>query len=134
MKFLLDTHILLWYFDEDEKLSSKVCDIINDNHNEIYFSSLSIFEIDLKHSNQPEQMPYSGEEIFDCCLQAGFKSLLLDVKHTLKVKTLTRKENTPPHRDPFDRLMICQAIVEDMLFITHDERIAEYVSPMIYKI
>ena len=79
-------------------------------------------------------MPYSGEEILIYCLQSGFKPLPLDVLRILKAKKLTRKENTPPHRDPFDRLMLCQAIVDDMLFITHDDRIAEYVSPMIYKI
>lgn len=134
MKLLLDTHIIVWYFNGDNRLSFKARSMILDESNEIYFSSLSIFEIDFKHTNRPDQMPYSGEEILLYCLQAGFKPLPLDVLHALEVKNLTRKENTPPHRDPFDRLMLCQAIVDDMLFITHDDRIAEYVSPMIYKI
>ena len=134
MKILLDTHILLWYFDGDERLTLEARCKIEDQSNEIYFSALSIFEIDLKHTNRPDQMPYSGEEILGYCQQSGFKALPLDVEHTLAVKTLTRKENSPPHRDPFDRLMICQAVVDNMLFITHDERIAEYVSPMIFKI
>lgn len=134
MKILLDTHVIVWYFDGDKRLPLKARCIIEDQSNEIYFSSLSIFEVDLKHMNHPEQMPYSGDEILNYCQQVGFKPLPLDIKHALAVKTLTRKEDAPPHRDPFDRLMICQAIVEDMLFITHDERIAEYVSPMIFKI
>ena len=134
MKILLDTHSIVWYFDGDERLPLKARCMIEDQLNEIYFGALSIFEIDLKHTNRPDQMPYSGEEILSYCQEAGFKSLPLDVEHTLAVKTLTRKENSPPHRDPFDRLMICQAIVDNMLFITHDDRIAEYVSPMIFKI
>lgn len=134
MKILLDTHILLWYFDDDERLPLKVRSMLEDDDNEIYYSALTIFEIDLKHTNHPDQMPYTGEEIFGYCQEAGFKCLPLDFEHTLAVKTLTRKPDAPPHRDPFDRLMISQAIVDDMLLITRDERIAEYVSPMIYKI
>lgn len=79
-------------------------------------------------------MPFDGSGMLEYCRQAGFKELPLNVKHTLAVKNLTRKENTPPHRDPFDRLMIAQAIVESMIFITHDMRIAEYTCPLIYKI
>jgi len=58
----------------------------------------------------------------------------LNTKHILELKNLVRKENTPPHCDPFDRLIICQAIVENMIFMTHDARIAEYVTDSIYKV
>ena len=134
MKSLLDTHVLIWYFADDKKLSDEVRKLIEDDMNEIYYSALSIFEIELKHANHPDLMPFSGEEIIKYCRQVGFKPLPLNQNHVLAVKNLTRKENTPPHRDPFDRLMISQAIVESMIFITHDARIAEYVCPLIYKI
>ena len=134
MKSLLDTHVLIWYFADDKKLSDEVRKLIEDDMNEIYYSALSIFEIELKHANRPDTMPFTGEEIIKYCRQVGFKPLPLNQNHALAMKTLTRKENTPPHRDPFDRLMISQAIVESMIFITHDARIAEYVCPLIYKI
>ena len=134
MKILLDTLILVWYFAADEKLSQQARKLIANDENEIYFSTLAIFEIDLKHANHPDVMPFDGNGMLEYCRQADFKELPLNVKHTLAVKTLTRKENTPPHRDPFDRLMIAQAIVESMIFITHDMRIAEYTCPLIYKI
>ena len=134
MKSLLDTHVLIWYFADDKKLSDEVRKLIEDDMNEIYYSALSIFEIELKHANHPDLMPFIGEEIIKYCRQVGFKPLPLNQNHVLAVKNLTRKENTPPHRDPFDRLMISQAIVESMIFITHDARIAEYVCPLIYKI
>ena len=134
MKILLDTHVLVWYFAADEKLSQQARKLITNDEIEIYFSALAIFEIDLKHANRPDVMPFDGDQMREYCRQAGFKELPHNVNHVLEVKKLTRKENTPPHRDPFDRLMISQAIVESMLFITHDARIAEYTCPLIYKI
>ena len=134
MKVLLDTHVLIWFFEDDGKLSLEARNMITDVGNEVYFSSLSIFEVVLKNLNRPDLMPYTGEEIFVYGLQSGFKPLPLEIKHTLAVKNLTRKENSPQHRAPFDRLMLSQAIVEGMIFITHDERIAEYVTDSVYKI
>lgn len=134
MKILLDTHILVWFCNGDKRLSQKARDIIADDENEIYYSILSVWEIEIKHAAHPDRISMSGERLLEHCQRLEFISVPLGVKHILALKTLTRKENTPPHRDPFDRLMLCQAIVDDMLFITHDDRIAEYVSPMIYKI
>ena len=134
MKILLDTHILVWYFDDDERLPISARLMIENDDNEIYYSLLSVFEVEVKHLAHPDRISMSGEKFLGYCEELGFIKLSLEAKHILALKTLTRKENTPPHRDPFDRLMLCQAIVDDMLFITHDERIAEYVSPMIYKI
>ena len=126
MKLLLDTHIIIWLFDGDKKLSKQARDVITDPNNEIYFSTLAIFEIELKHKNNPEKMPYSGEEIRDFCLDGGFKCLQLELNHVLAFESLERKAGKPLHRDPFDNLMLAQAVAEEMLFITHDEHIAEY--------
>ena len=134
MKILLDTHILVWYFTDDKRLSQKALDIIADKSNEIYYSILSVWEVEIKYTTHPDRIPISGEQFLEYCRQLKFKQVPLDVAHILAVKTLVRREDTPPHRDPFDKLMICQAVVDNMLFITRDDRIAEYVSPMIFKI
>ena len=134
MKILLDTHILIWAITEDKMLSNKAQNKIYNPLNEIYYSPLSLYEIDLKHSKHPEDMPVTGEEIFAFCEKAGFKYLPLKPEHTLQAKNLKRYENTPPHNDPFDKIMLCQSIVEKMQFMTHDSRIAEYDTPNIYKV
>ena len=134
MKYLLDTHILIWYFKGNEKLSEENRSIIENNHNEIYYSPLSIYEIDNKRAKHPDKMPEIGEEIVALCQQDGIKVLPFTEKHALELVNLKRRENTPPHNDPFDKMMLCQAISEDMLFMTHDSRIAEYDTPNIYKV
>lgn len=102
--------------------------------NEIYYSTLAIFEIELKHANRPDKMPNSGKEIISYCSRFGFKPLSLDLNHVLTFDKLKRKEGKPPHKDPFDNLMLAQAVAEEMLFITHDEHIAEYDSENIFKV
>ena len=134
MKFLMDTHILIWHFEKNEKLAEKVRKMISDKNNTTYFSSLSIFEIELKHKNRPDKMPYSGEELISYCKTFGFKPLTLELNHVLTFKTLKRKEGKPLHKDPFDNLLLAQAVAEEMMFITHDEHIAEYDSENIFKV
>ena len=123
MKLLLDTHILIWFFDKDKKLSPTATDLISDPNNEIYFSTLSIFEINWKLKTRPDKIPHGG-----------FKCLSLELNHVLAFESLERKEGKPLHRDPFDNLMLAQAVAEDMTFITHDEHIAEYDCNNILKV
>ena len=134
MKYLLDTHIIIWLYRGDKKLPKKVCDMITSGENEIYFSSLAIFEISLKHKYHPDNMPSTGAEIAKYCIDSGFKCLQLSLKQSLMFESLKRKEGKPPHRDPFDNLMLAQAVADDMTFITHDEHIAEYDCENIFKI
>ena len=134
MKFLMDTHILIWHFEKNDNLAEKVRKMISDKNNTTYFSALSIFEIELKHKNHPDKMPYSGEEFISYCKTFGFKPLYLELNHVLTFKTLKCKEGKPPHKDPFDNLMLAQAVAEEMMFITHDEHIAEYDSENIFKV
>ena len=134
MKLLLDTHILIWFFDKDKKLSPTATDLISDPNNEIYFSTLSIFEINWKLKTRPDKIPPIAEKILELCLDGGFKCLSLELNHVLAFESLERKEGKPLHRDPFDNLMLAQAVAEDMTFITHDEHIAEYDCNNILKV
>lgn len=134
MKILLDTHLLIWFFSGDEQLSLKARELIADEKNKIYYSILSVWEVEIKHKAHPERLSMTGERFLAHCERLGFVQVPLSVEYILEVKNLVRRENTPQHRDPFDRLMICQAIVENMIFMTHDARIAEYVADSIYKV
>ena len=133
MRYLLDTHILIWALSDLDRLSNVAAKIISDKENTIFFSTLSIFEVEWKSVYRPAGISLNGKQLFELCKEAEFLQVPLKVPHILEIKNLKRKENFPPHKDPFDQLMLCQAIVEDMIFMTHDKRIAEYESKNIYQ-
>ena len=129
MKILLDTHILLWALSGDSRLPVKAEKLILDNKNEIFYSY--VWEIELKHLAHPEELSVTAEKISVYCLQAGFQSLPIKEKHIFALGNLEREEGAPPHKDPFDRILICQASTEGMLFVTHDSLIPAYKEPCI---
>ena len=133
MKILLDTHILIWFLQGNGALSPATRQIIIDAE-EIYYSIISIFEIELKHAVRPEKMPDITEKILKLCEKSDFIQLPLEIPHILELKNLKRREDAPPHKDPFDKLLLCQAIAENMIFMTHDKLIAGYVSPSVCKV
>ena len=132
MKYLLDTHILIWALDDPEKISDKAKEIIDDEDNKIYYSILSVVEVELKRTTRRNKIFFSGEDILKYCDEAGFIQVPLKVEHIFELKNLTRSENFPPHKDPFDKLMLAQSIIEGMIFITHDKRIVEYDTENIF--
>ncbi len=126
MKYLLDSHILIWALFADEKLPHEAYAIINDPENEIYYSAASVWEIGIKHSKSPEKMPISSELLAEGCDMAGMFSLPVTKEHAIAVTDLRRAENTPPHNNPFDRILIAQAKTEGMIFLTHDYLLKDY--------
>ena len=134
MKILLDTHILIWFVKDDKLLTKKAVEEITNAENEIYYSIISILEVEIKHINHPAEISLSGEQLLNFCKEYGFIQVPLEPSHILELKNLQRRADSPPHKDPFDRLLICQAIVENMQLMTHDNRISEYDCLNVYKI
>ena len=126
MNLLLDTHIAIWALNDDPALSDKARDLILDPDNTIYYSSVSIWEVLLKHNRRPDNIPFNETDFSEGCREAGFIPLSLSDKHILAVHTLSRPENAKEHNDPFDRLLLAQAKVENLSFITHDSLIPAY--------
>ena len=126
MNLLLDTHILIWALTEDERLSDRARRLILDPDNAIYYSTASIWEISIKHAAHPDEIGFSGKELSACCQEAGFLQLEIRDRHVYALETLVRSENAPPHRDPFDRILLSQAKAENLSFLTHDARISDY--------
>lgn len=126
MRILLDTHILLWALSNDDKLPEKARELIIDEENEIYYSIISLWEVEIKHLAHPDIMPVSAEEISGYCKQSGYKQITIKENHIFTMKELKREKNTQPHKDSFDQMLICQADVEKMVFITHDSLIPGY--------
>ena len=126
MNLLLDTHIAIWALNDDPSLSSQARELILDPDNTIYYSIVSVWEVLLKHARKPESIPFNEKAFSDGCKEAGFIPLHLAEKHILAVSTLTRPAECREHNDPFDRLLLSQAKVENFSFLTHDALIPDY--------
>lgn len=130
MKLLLDTHIMLWAMTDDEQLPEKARKLIEQDENDIYFSVISLWEIQIKHLLHPEQIE-NAETVLYYCQKAGFQKILFDENSICQLLKLTRPDSAPRHKDPFDRMLICQALAEKMLFLTHDSLLPYYNVPNI---
>ena len=126
MNLLLDTHIAIWALNDDPALSAKARELILDPDNTIYYSVVSVWEVLLKHARKPENIPFNEKDFSEGCREAGFSPLSLKDKHILAVSALTRPASCKEHNDPFDRLLLAQAKVENFSFLTHDELIPDY--------
>lgn len=132
MKILLDTHILLWAVSNDVRLPEKARRLIENTDNDIYYSMISLWEVEIKYLAHPDAMPVSAKELSEYCVQSGYQKMPVKESHIFAIADLERIEDAPVHKDPFDRLLICQASVENMIFVTHDSLMAGYKEPCIF--
>ena len=122
MKALLDTHALLWWLIDDPQLPDNVRDIISDANNELYFSAAGCWEIAIKARLGKISLPDKPEVfISDQLALNSIRSLPIQSSHALHVFNLPDL-----HRDPFDRMLVAQAQMEDMPIISSDALIALY--------
>ncbi len=135
MKILLDTHILIWFHTRDSELSEKAWKIILNPENEIFYSSVNIWETQIKYLKHKNEINFSGEDLEEVCKKARLQCLNVEPKHCIGLKTLSYSENAPRlHKDPFDKILICQAKTENMLLMTHDSLIPFYNEPCILSV
>lgn len=134
MKVLLDTHIALWAIADSTKLNQGLIKMINDTDNEVFYSVVSVWEIAIKHAINSTNMPISEEEFVELCDRVGFQRLDIQPEHIYAIRTLHRDETEKKHNDPFDRLLISQAKVDNIAFITHDDSLPGYKEPCIVKV
>ncbi len=122
MKLLLDTHVILWALEDSARLPIQIRDLIKEESNEIYVSTMSLYEIAIKHKKSPEQMPYSASKIRDYCQRAGYIFLSLSVD---SVQTY-EKYDFSSHLDPFDQILVAQSACNNMRLLTHDVQLKKY--------
>lgn len=134
MRYLLDTHIALWAIADSTKLNDELIKKLQDTDNEVYYSIVSVWEIAIKHAINPLNMPISEEEFVDLCDKVGFTRLDIEPEHIYAIKSLHRDDSEKKHNDPFDRLLISQAKIDEMVFITHDELIPGYNEKCVLKV
>jgi len=123
MKYLLDTHTLIWFLENNPKLSATAKTIIEDLENEIFVSIVSWFEISIKVKIGKLTLPDSLEEIMSRTASIEIKSIGILESHIVSYQQLPLFEQ---HRDPFDRIIIVTAIVENLAVITSDQNFHLY--------
>ena len=126
MRILLDTHVALWAIADDTRLPTMAHGLILDGQNEIFVSTASVWEIAIKHSLARRDMPVSGKQAAAWFQQAGYVLLSVSATHAAAIEELPSL-----HADPFDRLIVAQALTEPLRLLTHDRTVARYSDTII---
>ena len=125
MKFLLDTHLLLWAAHAPERLSAKALAIFNDVRHELLFSAASIWEVAIKTSLGRDDFRVDVRLFRRGLLDNGYQELAISSAHATYLDTLPAL-----HKDPFDRMLVAQASAEGILLLTSDTVVARYPGPV----
>ena len=118
---LLDTQIALWALTGSSRLGGLAQGLIQDPANEVYVSTASVWEIAIKHGLGRGDMPVSGARAAELFTQAGYRELPVFWKHAAMVDALQAI-----HSDPFDRILVAQALAEPMRLLSRDATVASY--------
>jgi PIN domain nuclease of toxin-antitoxin system len=121
MRLLLDTHLLLWALAEPDRLGADLRDLLEDPAQEVLFSAASIWEIAIKSALGRADFAIAPEEVLSEALATGFVELPVRAEAALRVASLA-----PHHRDPFDRLLVAQALSEPLRLYTADRALEPY--------
>jgi len=123
MKLLVDSCVIVWWLQDPKLLSPQARAAISDPANEVFFSAASVWELGLKISKGKLRIP---ESFASALLEDGFSSLSITVEHASQSLTLPTL-----HQDPFDRMLIAQALEEGLILVTRDTRIQQYALPVL---
>jgi len=127
MKLLLDTQMLIWLLFWPEILPQNAGEIISDKKNDICFSPASLWEVSIKCSQGKPDFQLSARAMQENLLDKGCLEIPITSSHAI-----TAGELPVFHKDPFDRLIIAQAMIENLFLLTSDKKIAEYPALVIF--
>ncbi|NEP77912.1 MAG: type II toxin-antitoxin system VapC family toxin [Okeania sp. SIO3B3] len=129
MKIFLDTHIFLWFITKSKRLSEKFYDAISNQDNEVYLSVVSVWETVIKYQLGKLPLPESPEIYLPKERERHLISSL-----SVDEATITQLAKLPPlHNDPFDRLLLCQSLEDDLIIMTEDKAIISYPIANIFR-
>ncbi len=126
MRLLLDTHALLWALDGDGRLDDAARDMLADPSNDVWVSAISLWEIAIKV--RIGKLRVDVPELLSLLRPSGFRVLDLKTAHLTQLAALPLR---PDHRDPFDHLLIAQALAESLTFMTADGHANRYGAPTV---
>ncbi|MDM8536679.1 type II toxin-antitoxin system VapC family toxin [Desulfobacterales bacterium HSG17] len=122
MEIFFDTHVFLWWILEDDRISDRAAQLISNGRNRLYWSAASSWEVTIKYSLGKLNLPEKPEKFFPAqFLQNQIYSLPVNDTHAFKVGTLPMH-----HKDPFDRLLIAQSMVENITLLSDDQYLHLY--------
>ena len=121
MPYLLDTHAFLWFVSADNQLPESARKIIEDIHESCFLSAASLWEITIKYQNNKLYLGISLKELFDFADRNQIEIIPINYEHLLQLSKLPAH-----HNDPFDRLIIAQAISEELIIVTRDKLFKNY--------
>lgn len=127
MRLLLDTHIALWALTDDRRLRANARALIADRDNAAFVSTASLWEIAIKHALGRSGLPFDAAAALSFFAQAGYLMLEVKPEHAVAVGALPLL-----HHDPFDRMLVAQALTEPMRLITHDATVASYSTAIMH--
>ena len=128
MRLLLDTHALLWWLFDDPKLPSAPRELLADPDNRVLVSSASAWEICTKH--RIGKLPAASRLVRDVAgwvSRAGFSELPVTIRHAQRAATWPQR-----HRDPFDRMLAAQSVLEDVPIVSRDKLLASFGAQLIW--
>lgn len=125
MKLLLDTHVLIWAAGFPERLSVEARALFDDEENELLFSAASLWEIAIKSSLGRADFQVDARLLRRGLLDNGYRELAIASEHAVAIGSLS-----PIHKDPFDRLLVAQCMVEGITLITADDLVVQYPGPI----
>lgn len=121
MKLLLDTHIVIWAIMDDPRLTNTAKALIDENAGECFFSAASVWEVAVKNSIPRRFLGIHAGDFTKESLQMGLRNMDVTTEHAEIIETLPYY-----HGDPFDRMLVAQAMAEDCILVTHDDKLPQY--------
>lgn len=125
MKLLLDTQLLLWAAGEPDRLSAEARELLLNPRNELLFSPASLWEVAIKHTLGRDDFRVEPRLLRRSLLDNGYVELPITSQHAVSIDALP-----PLHKDPFDRLLVAQAMSEGVTLLTSDSQLARYPGPV----
>lgn len=125
MRLLLDTHLLLWAAGQPDRLSPEARDLLQDPLNDLTFSAASLWEITIKRGLGREDFRVEPRVLRRGLRDHGYAELPISAEHSLAVELLPAI-----HKDPFDRILLAQAMIEGITLLTADPVVARYPAPV----
>jgi PIN domain nuclease of toxin-antitoxin system len=125
VRLLLDTHLLLWAAGPSPRLSVQARRFIDDPDNELVFSAASLWEVAIKSARGRDDFQVDARLLRRTLLNNGYEELPITGEHAVAVANLP-----PLHKDPFDRILIAQSIVEGIMLLSADPQVAQYPAPV----
>jgi PIN domain nuclease of toxin-antitoxin system len=125
VRLLLDTHLLLWTAGSDERLSSQARDLIGNPGNQLAFSAARLWEVAIKSGSGRNDFQVDARLLRRGLLNNGYEELAVTGEHAVAIASLP-----PLHRDPFDRMLVAQSIIEGITLLTADPLVAQHPGPV----